>query len=295
MTEFISHFSLNGQPVANNFQAVNLLRDRGLAYGHGLFETIRMHQGFLPLIDRHLARLVHGAKSLNIPINSTLIEEYLGLFLEQLKNDSISAGVVKLIVTAGVGGRGYLSPQKIEPAIICSFSELPNDYAMASISPMVVRYCDHRLPMKDSLAGIKHLNRLDQILARNEWQCDKYQEGLMFNTSNQLIEAISANVFIKNSSGDWVTPCLKGAGVSGVMRSVMIEEVFPRCDISITIGDVSMDELARCQQFFICNSIRGLIPVHSIYNNHDQLVKSLPLDQQTFLLSNKLVELFPHY
>jgi len=289
-----SYFSLNGQPVVDHLP-LSLLSDRGLAYGHGLFETILLHQSELPLIDRHLSRLVCGANILNIPVKSTLIEQYLNLFLEQLESEAITDGVVKVVFTAGVGGRGYEPPSKIEPTIICSYSALPRDIAIYRKEAIAVRYCQHRLPTHCALAGIKHLNRLDQVLARNEWSSEKFQEGLMFNASDHLVEAISANVFMKNIAGDWITPCLKHSGVSGVMRSLLMEEIFPACDIPISVAQITKDQLAKCQQLVVCNSVKGLMPVHSIYNHREQLVKSLLIEPQTLMLSETLTALFPPY
>lgn len=289
-----SYFSLNGQPMADNLP-VDLLNDRGLAYGHGLFETMLLSNSSLALIDRHLTRLCDGANTLGIPLNRSLVLQCINFFLDQLNAKSVTEGVVKVIVTAGEGGRGYQSPAEIKPSIICSYSNLPADLSDYRSQPLSVRYCQHRLPNNQSLAGIKHLNRLDQIIARAEWSSKSYQEGLMFSSSDNLIEAISANVFVKNSAGDWVTPCLKLAGVAGVMRSVMIEEIFPACNIAISIADVSCDELAKCQQLLICNSVRGLARVGSVFDAQDRLVKSLPIDQQTLMLYQKLIELYSQY
>ena len=289
-----SYFSLNGQSITDTLP-VNLLKDRGLAYGHGLFESILLNDSTLGLIDRHLARLCEGAKTLSIPLDSSLILKFINLFTDQLHAASVTDGVVKIIVTAGEGGRGYQSPADIKPTIICSYSNLPaglSDYREQSLS---VRYCQHRLSDNQALAGIKHLNRLDQIMARNEWDCERYQEGLMFSASDHLLEAISANVLVKNRAGDWLTPDLKKAGIKGVMRSVMIEEIFPACNIPISIAEVSGDQLAQCQVLLLCNSVKGLASVGSLYDGQNQLVKSLPRDQQTLMLYQKLIELYPQY
>jgi len=289
------YLSFNGQLIDATNQAVYLLEDRGLAYGHGLFESILLYGGELPLLERHLLRLCGDARKLGIPIQASLIKRYLNQFLEHLRSAAVDKGVVKIVVTAGVGGRGYQSPQKIEPSIICTHSILPEHIAVQRREGIAVRYCKHRLPCNSVLAGIKHLNRLDQVLARREWDCPDYQDGLMFSVTDQLIESISANVFLKNADGRWLTPCLNDAGVSGVMRSIFLEEIFPECQIPIEVTEVSADELALCQELFVCNSIRGLIAVTSLYNFHDKLVKSLPIGEQTLMLGSKLVKKYPHY
>ena len=293
MTTSKSYYSLNGQPIADSLP-LNILDDRGLSYGHGLFETILMHQSTLPLFDRHLSRLNRGANALNIPIKSDLIYNYVQLFLDQLKGQSIVQGVVKVIITAGTGGRGYKSPDTIEPRVVCSHSKLPKDIADYRNQAINVRFCEHKLPINHPLAGIKHLNRLDQILARNEWTCDNYHEGLMFSQSGHLIEAVSGNIFVKLADR-WLTPCVDQAGVAGVMRSLMLEEIFPACNIPVSVSAITMSELAESESLLLCNSIKGIAKVGSIDNHDNQLFKSLPTDQQTLMLRRKLIELYPQY
>lgn len=288
-----SYFSLNGQPVTD--LPVNFLNDRGLAYGHGVFESILIYNSEAPLINRHLLRLADGAKALNISIESRVVLQYVNSFIKYLRDESVTDGVVKVIVTAGQGGRGYQSPSVIEPTVICSYFNLPKDISYYRNQPLSVRFCQFRLPDNQPLSGIKHLNRLDQVVARSEWSCENFHEGLMFDQSNCLVEAISANVFVKNNSGQWVTPNLKHVGVLGVMRSVLIEEIFPACDITISIGQISRDQLIQSQALLICNSIRGLASVGSMFDHQNQLVKSLPKDQQTLKLTKKLIELYPQY
>lgn len=294
MTNTPSVFSLNGQLITDNVP-LTLLSDRGLAYGHGLFESILLQESTLPLIKRHLLRLFKDSSKLNIPINIELVGDYLSQFLGQLNARSISQGVVKVIVTAGHGGRGYQSPEIIEPFIICSYSSLPKGTEEFRNMPVNVRCCEHRLPTSQVLAGIKHLNRLDQVLARREWCDDYYHEGLMFTQSDHLIEGVSANVFIKTMAGNWLTPSLDQVGIAGVMRSLMIEEIFPACDIPVEVSTITMDELTQCQSLLMCNSIKGLAKVKTIYDSQNQLLNPLPTDQQTLMLSNKLIEMYPQY
>ena len=166
MTNSQSYFSLNGQQLTDSLP-LDLLNDRGLAYGHGLFETILLHDSKLPLLKRHLSRLEKDSTLLNIPIEYDNVANYVDLFVNQLKAQSITQGVVKIIVTAGQGGRGYQSPEMIQPYIICSYSNWPVGIKEFRNIPIKVRCCEHRLPENRPLAGIKHLNRLDQVLARS--------------------------------------------------------------------------------------------------------------------------------
>ena len=288
-----AYCSFNGELITENNQAVDLFVDRGLAYGHGLFETVLLQNTQLPLLERHLLRLNRDAKTLGISIDLSLLDSYLNHFLDHLKSHDLNNGVIKIIVTAGIGGRGYQSPQPIKPSIIFSYSSMPPHMNVNRSNGIATRYCHHRLPNQPALAGIKHLNRLDQVLARQEWDCANYQDGLMFNETNQLIEAISANVFLQNATGDWLTPCLTSAGVSGVMRSLLLEEIFPACQIDIQIRAIEINELIGCQQLFLCNSVRGLMVVSEIYGFQNELLRSLSAEGQTLMLIEKLTEMYP--
>jgi 4-amino-4-deoxychorismate lyase len=288
-------FNINGQsqPVGN--QAVSLVDDRGLSYGHGLFETTLLTGSQIPLLDRHLSRLTQDSHLMGILGDNDEIRHYLNLFIQTLSDQSIKAGVVKIILTAGCGGRGYAMPEKMVPTLIFSYTSLPEDVKSQREQGIDIRLCKHLLGTGSTLAGVKHLNRLDQVIARSEWSHNRYQDGLMLTAADDVIEATSANIFIKTHQGLWLTPSLDQSGVSGVMRALLIEEVFPNCDIRVSVTGVNRDTLLGAQQILLCNSVRGILRVNSVYSDNDQLLKTLPLDQQSLMLNQKLIELYPQY
>ena len=288
-------FNINGQLQSVGDQAVNLVDDRGLAYGHGLFETTFLSQSTIPLRDRHLSRLIQDSQLMGISVAIDDIAHYLGVFIETLSAQAITSGIVKIILTAGSGGRGYAMPGEIEPTLIFNYNPLPQDIAYQREQGIDIRLCRHLLGTGSGLAGVKHLNRLDQVMARSEWTHNRYQEGLMFTEAGDVIEATSANIFIKTQNGQWLTPDLDQSGVSGVMRGLLIEEVFPACDFKVSIKAINRDTLLGAQQILLCNSVRGILRVNSVYSVDDQLLKTLPLDQQSLMLSEKLIELYPQY
>ena len=205
---------LNGEPVS----AVPAL-DRGLAYGQGVFETIRVFEGKAPLLDYHLQRLAQGMQALLISGDSGVIGDQLSHFLSKQEAN----GIAKVIVTAGVGGRGYQQPEQAQANVILQWHPLPS----AVQTPLTVRICDYQLPESPMLAGIKHLNRLDQILARAEWSDPAIHEGIVLDQQQRVIEAITSNIFVR--IGDcWLTPTLTRCGVAGVMRRLVIERLCPR-------------------------------------------------------------------
>jgi 4-amino-4-deoxychorismate lyase len=263
------------------------LIDRGLAYGHGLFETMRLHLGQLPLRSRHLERLMRDAAVLGIPVHLSTVEQCINDFQQHLRQQNIDHGVIKLIVTAGTGGRGYKNPATIKARIICVYSELPQ-FDQQGIH---LWHCDYRLPSNSVLSGIKHLNRLDQVIARNEWTDDFYADGLMFDQSNHLVETTSANIFLHSPEQGWITPNLHSAGVSGVMRAVLLDELFPRLDIAVSTVDISVEQLVDCDQMFTCNSVRGITPVLGFIQNHNLV--TLTIGSEIKMLQSSLADNYP--
>lgn len=290
-----TYFSIDGKIIDPNASINHLVNDRGLTYGHGLFETILYRYGEFPLIKWHLQRISGDAQKLGISIQSQQIEDYLNLFLGRLQHNKITEGVVKVIVTAGVGGRGYAAPDSITPSVICTYASLPENIKGPSQEGIAVRCCEHRLPINRPLAGIKHLNRLDQIIARGEWNNSNYDEGLLSTVDDQLIEGISANLFLKDAMGNWLTPDLTLVGVCGVMRSVLLEKLFSNSHITIKVAEIDVKQLHSCKEMFVCNSIRGIVPVNSIYTSDNQLLNALPLGEQTLMLKTQLTKMYPHY
>lgn len=287
------YFSLNGDLIDPKGLAGDFYKDRGLAYGHGLFESILYRESEVPLLQRHLHRICRDAKVLGIEVKPLTLETYLYQFINSLKEQGVTKAVIKIIVTAGTGERGYAPPAQIEPSVICTYSPLPADLQDQG-QGISVRCCNHRLPVNKTLAGLKHLNRLDQVLARAEWNSADYDEGLMLDSGDKLIEAISANVFV-NIDGNWLTPDLKDAGVCGVMRSLMLNEVFLDSQMQAKVAKIDIEQLNLCQEMFICNSIRGIVPVTAIYSADGKLLKSLPRGEQTLMLRSQLISKYSHY
>ncbi|TNE75670.1 MAG: aminodeoxychorismate lyase [Gammaproteobacteria bacterium] len=232
--------------------------DRGLAYGHGLFESMRLNGGQIPLLDFHLQRLETGAARLSLPFSLSRCRDYLNTLLHRCTAD----GVVKLILTAGSGGRGYRADSSVEPLYILQCFPLPDYPSTWSQTGVSVTICEHRLPIAPRLAGLKHLNRLDQVLARMEWQ-DEYQEGLMLDREGRVIEGTMTNLFCFRD-GSWLTPDLSRCGVSGVLRQYLKDELLPALGIQVSETMICLEELGTMEELFLCNSVAGIWPVESV-------------------------------
>lgn len=237
--------------------------DRGFAYGDGVFETCKMLQGKIPLWNLHRERLLKSCEKLSIPVSIDLVEAQLASLIALLVTTDIANAVVKFTVTRGQGGRGYRATDSVSPTIVIGVfpaTNYPQNYFSEGVN---VRLCNQCLSCNSSLAGLKHLNRLEQILARAEWQDDAIAEGILFDTQGNLIEAVFSNVFlIKN--GELFTPDLSEAGVAGVMRRFIIETLAPQAGLKVHIKRLSLADLINADAAFLCNSLYGIWPLRKL-------------------------------
>jgi 4-amino-4-deoxychorismate lyase len=266
--------------------------DRGLAYGHGVFESMLVSNDLILLEDRHLDRLMVGAQSLGITVTRAKIASSLHKFLGELKLNNTINCVMKVILTAGSGGRGYKNPGTLTPRLIITHTPVPSDLAEQKALGINLWRCNCQLSINRQLAGIKHLNRLEQVLARNEPHRSDCADGLMFDSSGCLIETTVANVFLKTSSSGWITPSIVTAGVAGVMRSLLIDMIFPRLNIPLAVKTIQEVVLTETNEIFVCNSIRGLLPVTGVADR-DGVMTHYPIGDTTRDLQAMLGRLYP--
>lgn len=240
--------------------------DRGLHYGDGVFETMAVRNGEIALWDDHWERLSEGCLRLSItkPDKISITNDINKLCDNHSDNpdDNKHPFIIKLIVTRGVGKRGYRYPEKQNPThILLSYPIInhPSDFQTKGVA---VRYCDTLISENKQLAGIKHLNRLEQVLARNEWDNTDYQEGLMLNTHGFVVDGTMSNVFAVK--GQLImTPDLSFAGVAGVMRKTILR-MCKDLGLELKLTNISPSELEAMDEVFLSNSIFGIWPVNKI-------------------------------
>jgi 4-amino-4-deoxychorismate lyase len=220
---------------------------RGLAYGDGVFETMRVHRGGVPWRDAHRARLEEGARRLRLRLPDT---GKLDAAIDALAGEQPD-GVLKLVVTRGAGGRGYAAPADAEPLWMLSAHAPPPPMRPGGL---VVRWCDTRLAIQPALAGIKHCNRLEQVLARGEWQADAFDEGLLRDTEGYVACATAANLFVL-LDGRWATPPVDRCGVAGICRGWALRALDAR------VEPLSITQVESADAVFLCNAVRGILPV----------------------------------
>lgn len=240
---------INGQPettVASD--------DRGLCYGDGLFETVWLHEGRAPLWTRHMARLGEGCRRLQMPA-----PDPDGLWRDvQAVVAGLDRAVARITWTRGRGPRGYAPPRDQRPTCVVSAAELPLPVADWYHQGIRMHLCRTRVAMQPALAGLKHLNRLEQVLARNEWHDETVGEGLMLDLEDRVISATAANVFAVRD-GRLFTPALTRCGVAGTARA----EVLAECT-GTTVADMSLSDLEQADELFLTSAVRGIVPVREL-------------------------------
>ncbi|TAN06286.1 MAG: aminodeoxychorismate lyase [Rhodanobacteraceae bacterium] len=228
--------------------------DRGLLYGDGVFETIRFVQGVAPLWPRHMQRLRDGCARLGLPA-----PDVAALALEaQRVRAGMRDAVVRITLTRGPAARGYAPPAQARATRIVAAHPVPAidpDWYARGIR---VRFCELRLAVQPRLAGLKHLNRLQQVMARAEWQDPDVVEGLVFDQDGYLISATAANLFVVQD-GVLVTPAVDRCGVAGVMRAELLAAL--PCSV---VRAVPKEALMRIDEMFLCSSVRGVLPVREV-------------------------------
>lgn len=235
--------------------------DRGLAYGHGLFETITLQQGRPVAWQAHLDRLKAGASRLFIPLADNIEQTLLAdLAILLAKQPSLpERQVLKITITRGCGGRGYAVDAGVPINRIVQLNAFPSYPDQPSANGVAVRLCQTRLAIAPQLAGIKHLNRLEQVLARAEWSTPDIREGLVLDAEGYLVEGTMSNLFWCRD-GVLYTPQLDRCGVKGIIREQIIRLAAQR-EIPLKEGLFAVDTLYQADEVFVCNSIIAIWPV----------------------------------
>ena len=250
------------------------VNDRGLLYGDGLFETMAVHNNSIPLWETHWQRLSLGCQklSINLPVKE-IIEKEIALLCNSQNKPRF---VIKLVVTRGEGQRGYRFKENQDATRILSCHAWPNHPESFQLEGVAVCYCETILSENKNLAGVKHLNRLEQVLARNEWG-DDFQEGLMLTAQGKVIDGTMSNVFAV-IDGKVYTPGLSLSGVAGVMRNTVIN-IAKEKKILISEKEFTKSELEMADELFLTNSLFGIWPIKNIggkqFTNVGKVTKQL--------------------
>ena len=230
--------------------------DRGLHYGDGLFETLAVFAGKVRCWEDHWRRLSEGCQRLDLacPDQDLLEREIFELCKDAPRK------VVKVLLTRGSGPRGYQTPPEAISRRILVASDWPEHPPQHAREGVRVRLCQTRLSHNPALAGLKHCNRLEQVLARQEW-LDEAEEGLMLDPDGYVVEGTMSNLFLERG-GTLVTPDLSRCGVAGVTRQRIIDRS-PELGVPVEVSGVTLEQVREAETMFLCNTLIGLWPVRA--------------------------------
>ncbi len=234
--------------------------DRGLAYGDGVFETMAAHDGHIRWLDLHFDRLEEGCRRLEIPPPGRHV------LAHEIATHCTRVGraTVKVIVTRGSGTRGYAPPAAQAPTRILSIGAWPNYPSSHYTDGIRVRVCRLRLAENPALAGMKHLNRLEHVLAHLELRGTDAEQGLLLDTSEHVIGGTSSNVFAVHR-GQLLTPAIERAGIKGVMRRAVLAAA-TELGVQAVERDLTLAEISSADELFMTNALFGIWPVASLDN-----------------------------
>ena len=241
--------------------------DRSFNYGDGCFTTALVINGVLQEWPLHLARFNSSLKRLRIsPPDWSQIE---GWIAHSINDYQYQSGLchrlgVKIHISRGDGGRGYNPIQVVGPQVTISTFPYPQIYQQYQKEGIQLGICEQRLGLNPMLAGMKHNNRIEQVLLKAELEEIGYTDGITFDIHNHVIETTSANLFwFKN--GQWYTPSLELAGVAGVMRQKVLNTLTQQ---QISIGNFDCKHLLEAEEIFITNALMEVVPVTQIAHHY---------------------------
>ena len=228
--------------------------NRNMQYGDGLFETCVARDNQILFWPRHYSRLEIGCVKLNI----NKIDE--GILLSDIKKafelSSKKNCIVKLILSRGDSLRGYGYRDDIEPVRVVIVSEM---YQPLFNKEFSLEYATSGYHSNPQLAGIKHCNRLEQILARSNLSSN---EAIMLDEKENIISVTQGNIYYIFGN-KLLTPKLDCCGVVGSRRSLILELAMS-LKMEALESNISINQAQKADEVFISNSVIGIQPVHSI-------------------------------
>jgi 4-amino-4-deoxychorismate lyase len=249
--------------INGSFNGVISALDRGFSYGDGVFRTIKVVQGLPEHWPVHYQTLVKDCSAIGIvcPSADDLINDF-----KQLFSIDESVAVAKIIVTRGEGERGYNPPAVTHPMRVMIKSKLPN-YPQANFDDGVALHlCETRIAHQPRLAGVKHLNRLENVLARMEWQDPLVADGVMLDVVGNVIECTAANIFARYGNL-LITPKLDQCGVAGITRHQILNRAM-HLKLQTAVETFDLNKLLAADEIIICNSLFGAWQVRQFNHQH---------------------------
>ena len=242
------------------------LLDRAFHYGDGCFTTARIFQGHFELKDLHIARLKLTCQRLSLSADLSHIEQSL----EQLsQQSSILNGTLKIVISRGEGDRSYRLPMHPADIYVWYYPSMLQPFEPEWIeSGVLVHALGLNMP---NLVGLKTLNRLEQVLLRQEADQLGWTEALVTDVQGNIVEGVSSNCFIRINDR-WITPELRYNGVHGVMRAEILTRM-QQANVACEQRSIEMDEIEQIQNLFFCNALH---PMKAVIRFNQQALAQQP-------------------
>ena len=235
-------------------EQLELSKQRCFMYGDGHFTTAKVKSGIIEHLDLHISRLKHAHKRLKM--NPLLWAKLQTTMMDMAQPYELA--VIKVQISRGQASRGYGQTLRTSPAIFISINALTSEFEQSQQQSIELPLLTTQLAKQPLLAGIKHCNRLEQVLIANEVEGQGVEDGLVLDLSGHLIETSKANIFCCIDE-QWYTPDLSNSGVAGVMR----EFILSQSNAQVTTMDFA-NTIANVEAAFICNSLIGIRPVSQL-------------------------------
>jgi len=229
--------------------------DRGLAYGDGFFTTAKVVNGKVEFWRDHVERLMRASNKFSIELPSLLT-----LFTEvQTVIAGVELGCLKIVITRGEGGRGYSAQGCDNPTRLISLSPWPVHYQDWQRDGIHLGVAEFKLGLQPYLAGYKTLNRFEQVLIKQELNALEYDDLIVCDINDHVIEASAGNLFWF-TEGTLYTPELSQTGVAGIMRKQVLQRAEQKA-IPVALVKTDIVQLEYCEAMFITNALMGIVPI----------------------------------
>ena len=248
-------------------QQLLAITDRATQYGDGCFTTMLVEHQQVQLWSLHLTRLKVSLARLAItaPNWQQVYTDVIALALKYPHK-----GGIKILISRGSGGRGYNPTGCNDTQVIITHFEWPLHYQQWQQQGIVLGVCQQRMGNSPMLAGMKHLNRLEQVLLKQEIEQAGWVDAIALDGDDRVIETTVANLFWRKGNTVY-TPALQRAGVAGVMRQHVLDMLYKlNCDYQV--GDFDLAAVFAADEVFITNALMALVPINQIqttqYSEH---------------------------
>lgn len=246
-----------------------------MQYGDGCFTTVAVTSGVVEFWSLHKSRLQQGCDRLKIAFdNWPVVEQYINEI-----SSTPDPIVIKVIISRGVGGRGYSTDPNAQSSFFISQHPFPAHYQQWQEDGISLTLSEVKLAQQPLLAGVKHLNRLEQVLVKQDLQLSQFDDAIVCDTQGHIVETSASNIFWYRDH-QWYTPNLTECGVDGVMRNLILR-YFAQQNLAVNIVKAKIDTIKKAESVFICNSLMKVIPVANFQTNEDyQMVHYTKFDPQ---------------